>query len=283
MSSPPVLSHVQVEPLLRARQEGELSAVTSLDLGLTTAEVSLEPERVVLPDGQWLAWERLEEIRHSESVCFVVEENGAEKIQRFSEYLNRFYSLMPTERAPTLLVSGIPMHRIKGTDPHRDTLSKIRTIAPIKGRVLDTCTGLGYTAIEAAPTAEQVVTIELDPTVLEVARLNPWSQPLFAHPHIEQLVGDSFEEVQAFADRSFARILHDPPMFSLAGELYSGEVYRHLFRVLRGKGRLYHYIGDLSSRSGRNVVRGVVRRLQEAGFSRVVRRPEAFGVVAYKN
>jgi predicted methyltransferase len=273
---------MQVGPILRAREEGEPSAVTSLDLGLTTAEVLLEPERVILPGGQWLAWDSLEEIRHSESVCFVVEENGAEKIQRFSEYLNRFYSLMPTERAPTLLVSGIPMHRIKGTDPHRDTLSKIRTVAPVGGRVLDTCTGLGYTAIEAAKTAEQVVTIELDPTVLEVARLNPWSRSLFEHPRIEQLVGDSFEEVQAFADGSFARIVHDPPMFSLAGDLYSGEVYRQLFRVLGRKGRMYHYIGDLSSRSGRNVVRGVVRRLQDAGFARVVRRPEAFGVVAYK-
>jgi predicted methyltransferase len=282
MSSLPVLSHLQVGPILRARQQGESSAVTSLDLGLTTAEVALEPERVVLPDGQWLSWDSLEEISQSESVCFVVEENEAEKIQRFSEFLNRFYSLMPTHRAPTLLISGIPMHRIKGTDPHRDTLSKIRTVAPIGGRVLDTCTGLGYTAIEAARTAEQVVTIELDPTVLEVARLNPWSHSLFENPRIEQIVGDSFEEVQTFEDDSFARILHDPPTFSLAGELYSGECYRHLFRVLRRRGRMFHYIGDLSSRSGRNVARGVVRRLQEAGFSRVVRKPEAFGVVAYK-
>jgi predicted methyltransferase len=243
----------------------------------------LESERIVLPDGQWLTWDHLEEISQSESVCFGVEENEAEKIQRFSEFLNRFYSLMPTHRAPTLLVSGIPMHRIKGTDPHRDTLSKVRTVAPLGGRVLDTCTGLGYTAIEAARTAEQVITIELDPTVLEVARLNPWSQALFEDPRIEQIIGDSFEEVQAFEDGSFSRILHDPPMFSLAGELYSGECYRHLFRVLRRKGRMFHYIGDLSSRSGRNVARGVVRRLQEAGFARVVRRPGAFGVVAYKD
>jgi len=38
----------------------------------------------------------------------------------------------------------------------------------------------------------------------------------------------------------------------------------------------------LESKSGRTVVRGAVRRLQEAGFSRVVRRPKAFGLVAYK-
>ena len=88
-------------------------------------------------------------------------------------FLGRAYSLMPTEGAPTLLVWGIPMHRIKGTNPQRDTLTKIQAIAPVAGRVLDTCTGLGYTAIEAARTAEQVVTIELDPTVLEVARLQP--------------------------------------------------------------------------------------------------------------
>ena len=282
MSSPIVLSHREIEPLLAARQAGESAASTSLDLGLTRGEVSLEAERVVFPDGQWLSWESLEEIGKSDTGCFVVEDNQAAKVQRFSEFLGRAYGLMPTERAPTLLVSGIPMHRIKGTDPHRDTLTKIRAVAPVTGRVLDTCTGLGYTAIEAAKTAEQVVTIELDPTVLEVARLNPWSRALFEHPRIEQRVGDSFDLIQDLEDESFSRIIHDPPMFSLAGELYSGEFYRHLYRVLGRKGRLFHYVGDLSSRSGRNVVKGVARRLQDAGFTRIVRKPGAFGLVAFK-
>ena len=282
MSSPIVLSHREIEPILTARQKGEGTVSTSLDLGLTRVDVSLDVERVVFPDGQWLSWESLEEISQSETGCFLVEGNLAEKIQMFSEFLDRAYSLMPTEQAPTLLVSGIPMHRIKGTNPQRDTLTKIRAAAPVTGQVLDTCTGLGYTAIEAARTAEQVVTIELDPTVLEVARLNPWSRELFAHPRIKQVVGDSFDVIQDFEDESFSRIIHDPPMFSLAGELYSGEYYRHLYRVMQPKGRLFHYIGDLGSRSGRNVVKGVARRLQEAGFSRVVRKPGAFGVVAYK-
>ena len=68
----------------------------------------------------------------------------------------------------------------------------------------------------------------------------------------------------------------------MAGELYSGEFYRDLFRVLKRKGRLFHYIGDPDSRSGRNVTRGVVRRLQDAGFSRIVRKPGAFGLIAIK-
>jgi len=282
MSSPIVLSHRQVEPLLRARGAGEEVASTSLDLGLTNAGVRLEAERVVFPDGQWLPWDIVREIEQGETGCYLLEDNHAVKIQTFSEFLGRAYSLMPTEGAPTLLVSGIPMHRIKGTDPHRDTLSKIRTLAPIAGRVLDTCTGLGYTAIEAARTADHVVTIELDPAVLEVARLNPWSRALFEHPRIEQIVGDSFEAIEDFEEELFSRIVHDPPMFSLAGDLYSGAFYRHLYRVLRPRGRLFHYVGDLNSRSGRNVVKGVTRRLQESGFTRIVRRPEAFGIVAYK-
>jgi predicted methyltransferase len=282
MSDPLVLSYLQANPLLRARQAGDSAVAISLDLGLTATEVSLEPGRVVFPDGEWLPWEGVQDISRNETVCYVVRDHQAVKIQRFSEFLNRFYSLMPTDRAPTLMVSGIPMHRIQGMTPDRDTLNKIRTVSPLAGRVLDTCTGLGYTAIEATRAADQVVTIELDPIVLEVARLNPWSRQLFDNPKIEQVVGDAFEVVQTFDDGTFSRIVHDPPTFSLAGELYSGEYYRHLFRVLGRRGRMFHYVGNLSSRSGRNVVRGVVRRLQEAGFARIVRKPSAFGLVAYK-
>ena len=282
MNSPIVLSHWQVSPILDAREDGKKEVSTSLDLGLTRTEVLLEADRVVFSDAEWLSWDSLEEISESDTGCYLVEGRRAYKIQQFSEFLGRAYSLMPTEGAPTLLVSGIPMHRIKGTDPHRDTLTKIRAIAPVVGRVLDTCTGLGDTAIEAAKTAEQVLTIELDPTVLEVARLNPWSRALFEHRRIEQVVGDAFDAIQDFEDESFTRIIHDPPMFSLAGDLYSGEFYRDLYRVMRRKGRLFHYVGDLSSRSGRNVVKGVQRRLEEAGFSRITRKPGAFGVVAYK-
>jgi len=277
-----ILSHFQVEPLLVARRAGRPSARVSLDLELTTTDVTLGDNGLCLPDGQSLTWQDLEAIRASERGCFVIEKNTPRKIQFFSEQTNQLYSLMPTQRAPTMLISGIPMHRIKGTDPHADTLEKIKTIAPITGHVLDTATGLGYTAIQAAQTAEHVTTIELDPAALEVARLNPWSQSLFENPKITQVIGDSFEEIEEFEANLFACIIHDPPMFNLAGDLYSGEFYRHLFRVLQPHGRLFHYIGDLESKSGRVVTKGVVRRLQEAGFKRVPQRPAAFGVIAFK-
>jgi predicted methyltransferase len=58
-------------------------------------------------------------------------------------------------------------------------------------QVLDTATGLGYTAIATArcPHVNEVVTIEVDHAPLELCRYNPWSQELFASNKIKMLQG----------------------------------------------------------------------------------------------
>ena len=282
MTEPVVLSHFQASPLLEARRQGREALAVSPDLGLSAVEVLLTAQGVRFPSATVPSWEEVERIAQAPNKCFRVERGTVHEIQVFSETTNWLRSLMATQGAPTMLVSGIAMHRIKGTDPMRDSATKIAALAPVTGRVLDTTTGLGYTAILAARTAEAVVTIEVDPASLEVARQNPWSRQLFENPRIQQIVGDAFEEVQRFDDESFARILHDPPMFSLAGDLYSTAFYQQLHRVLQRRGRLFHYIGDPASKSGQRVTAGVIRRLMDVGFQRVERRPEAFGVVAYR-
>lgn len=281
MVHPVVISHIQARSLLNARLAGNETTLISLDLGLTMTQVQIDVAGVVLMDGQIVGWETIDTISEDNLTCFVIEESKAHKIQSFSAHSNRVCSLMPTSTVPTLLIAGFPMHRFKGIDPRQDTIRKVRTVAPVRGAILDTSTGLGYTAIEASRTASHVVTIEVDPTVLEIARLNPWSQTLFEHPAIEQIIGNSYDEITAMPDATFSRIIHDPPTFQLAGELYSAIFYRQLRRVLRENGRLFHYIGDLESKSGRSVGKGVVRRLKEAGFERIIRKPAAFGVVAY--
>lgn len=277
-----VLSHFTVAPMRRAHTDGLDSIRASLDLGRTLTEISLDAERVRFPDGQLLAWSAVEEIESSDTVCFLVENGEARRIQLYSAERSRFYGLRPTTGAPTMILSGIPMHRFKGVDPLENARGVVRTISAVTGRTLDICTGLGYTAITAAATAQEVITIELDSTVLELARMNPWSKELFESPCIKRIIGDAFEEVEQLEAGGFARIVHDPPTFKLAGELYSGEMYRRLHRLLRRGGRLFHYIGDLNSTTGRVVARGVARRLQEAGFERITRRPEAFGLTAEK-
>jgi predicted methyltransferase len=282
MPLPIILSYIQTRPMLEARKQGRTTVETSLDLGMSTASVTLTPNGVIFPCGAQLDWASLEKISQSEVNCYTVSEQGVQAIQTFSEETNRVCSLMPTRGSPSMLIAGFVMHRIKDIDPWQDTQRKIAAIAPVSGRVLDTATGLGYTAILAARSAESVTTIELDPGAQEMARLNPWSQELFDNPKITQIMGDASEVVPELESESFSRVIHDPPTFSLAGDLYSGAFYRELYRVLKRGGRLFHYIGDPNSKASGGVTRGVLRRLQEAGFSRVVRRPEAYGVVAYK-
>jgi len=277
-----VLSYLQTRQIIEARESDQSVVTVSTDLNLTKSEIRLQSENVLFPTGERLDWKSIKEISGNETACYYVENNASRVIKGFSEFSGRFYGLMPTNSAPTMLISGIPMHRIKDTNPHQDTLNKIKAIAPVKGDVLDTTTGLGYTAIEAAKTARLVITIEIDPIAQEIARLNPWSRALFNNPKITQVIGDAFDEIEQFDAESFSTILHDPPMFSLAGDLYSLAFYQQAFRVLKPNGRIFHYIGDPQSKSGARVTAGVIRRLQEAGFKRVIRAPRAFGVVAHK-
>ncbi len=277
-----VLSHYQAQPVLDAHRKCNASVLVSLDLGMSCSQLDIAPEGLSLPDGDILGWHELEEIAKSSSACFVVENGTLRPIQYYSDLTDRIYTLYPTHGAPTMLISGIPMHRIKDTDPHADTLEKVRTVKPIVGQVLDTATGLGYTAIEAARNAEQVTTLELDPAALSVCRLNPWSCDLFDNPKIKQLMGDSFDLVAKMDSERFTRVIHDPPAFSLAGDLYSSDFYHELYRVMRNRSRIFHYIGDPESKSGRSITAGVIRRLEQVGFRQVVRAPRAFGVVAVK-
>ena len=278
-----VLSSYSLAPAFDARKRGHVHCEMSADLGLTTVEIALDDNRLQFAEGEYLRWPDAEIIRQDENGCYALEAGEIRKIQTFSEVTNRHVSLMPTRNAPTVLIAGFPMHRIKNTDPMRDTQTKIRAIAPMTGRVLDTNMGLGYTAILAARTAQDVITIELDPAVVEVAGQNPWSRELFTNPRIRRVVGDSFDEVAAMETETFARIIHDPPTIQLAGELYSAEFYRELYRVCQRGGRLFHYIGDPKSGHGAKYTPGVIRRLEAAGFTHVTRRPEAFGVSAIKN
>lgn len=277
-----VLSTYQVQPLRRAWAAGQAAAETSADLGLSTVTVALTPEGALFPTGERLAWEDAARIAAAEVNCFAWQAGAWREIKVFSEETERVYTLMPTRRAPTMLISGLPMHRIKDVDPWEDTQRKLKALGRARGYVLDTSMGLGYTATLAAQTAERVLTIEFDPAVLELAWHNPWSRGLFENPQIETRLGDAFDVAPELPAGDFAAILHDPPTFSLAGHLYSGEFYRALYRLLKPNGRLFHYIGNPASPSGARTTKGVVRRLKEAGFTRVEPHPEAFGVTAFR-
>ncbi len=194
----------------------------------------------------------------------------------------RFYQLVQPERGKptTIEIDGIHMHRIKGMDPYTDARLKVRTLSVKRGMAAwDTCGGLGYTTIFLLRSGAQVLTTEKDPNVLKLARINPWSREMW---RADVRNANAFYFAKKLPDESFHRVLHDPPRFSLAGELYSLEFYRELFRVLKPGGALYHYTGSPGRKRGKDIQRGVIRRLLQAGFRYVRREPRTEGVIAFK-
>jgi predicted methyltransferase len=234
------------------------------------------------------SWDEIRDVAADERGVYALHPNAPPaRVQAFSRLTSRFVSLAPSGAAflaPTALVAGFSMHRFGvGVDPMEDTRKKIGAIAPVRpnAKILDVCTGLAYTACAASALGARVTTIELDPAMTEMCRANPRSRALFTG-EIRQLYGDAAEVVKTLPDESFDRIVHDPPTFALAGQLFGGEFYAELLRVLKTKGTMYHYVGDPASRSAGNVARGAVGRLKRAGFADAVIDYDAHGIVAVK-
>ncbi len=207
------------------------------------------------------------------------------EIKFYSEETGLFYKLVPTKTWPTLQISGIHMHRIKDVDPKKDTELKLKSLGKLFGNVLDICTGLGYTAILAARSnaVEKVITIEKDPNVIAIAKQNPFSKELFTNPKIKLIIADAYEKIKEFESERFNFIIHDPPRYALASGLYSLSFYKELFRVLKHGGKMFHYTGMPGSKQGKNYLKGILRRLREAGFVEIKKASKACGVVVRKS
>ena len=94
-------------------------------------------------------------------------------------------------------------------------------------------------------------------------------------------LGDITEQIALLPGESVDAILHDPPRFGIAGELYSQVFYDQLARVLKRKGKLFHYTGTPNKlTSGRDVPNEVAKRLRQAGF---VTELSGDGVLAAKS
>lgn len=174
---------------------------------------------------------------------------------------------MPTEwGAPTFEIDGIKMLPTALVSPYADAERKVGLIAPRGKVILDTCGGLGYFAAWCiAGQAKQVLSCEKNPDVIWLRSLNPWSPQ--TGPVLTLTQGDITQEIGKLAAASVDAILHDPPRFGIAGELYSQLFYDQLARVIKRRGKLFHYTGSPNKlTSGRDVPDEVAKRLQRAGF-----------------
>lgn len=179
-----------------------------------------------------------------------------------------------------LWIDGIHMQRFQNTTPEKNAALMVQQISIKKGAtVLDVCTGLGYTVSEELKLGANVTTIEQSDKVLNLLKESS-NSGILENKNVNVICGDAFQEVKKFSSASFDAVLHDPPRFSMAGELYSLEFYRELHRVLKKNGKLFHYTGKPGIKSGKNFLKGIKNRLQEAGFTKIEWVEEALGFKA---
>ena len=100
----------------------------------------------------------------------------AHEVFKLALFENNFYKLSLFKGIPILEIDGLRMHLVKEFKNPLDYSKEIAKKLKIKKTdvVLDTCMGLGYTALEAGKKAKEVVTVEISEAVIELAKWNPW-------------------------------------------------------------------------------------------------------------
>ena len=262
--SGPLLTRPLGEALTAARNAGAGTWTGSLDLGRTSGEALLHADAWVWR-GQRYPWPGKLKDR-------TIHYWDGDEFAAVSRYSGALIKLVPTEwGAPTFEIDGIKMLPTAKASPIEDARRKVALVQPQGKTVLDTCGGLGYFAaccLEAG--AARIQSFEKNADVLWLRTLNPWS-PVPEAPEfggrLQLTHGDVTQAIAQIPDASVDALLHDPPRFGIAGELYSQVFYDQLARVLRRGGRLFHYTGSPNTlTSGRNVPREVATRLEKSGF-----------------
>ena len=262
--SGPLLTRPQAEALLAARDDGAQAWHGSLDLEHSTGNAPL------LADvWQWQGQRYPYPPKLKDRTIYHWDGEGFAAVSRFAGSLIK---LVPTEwGAPTFEIDGIKMLPTSKESPIDDARRKVALVAPAGKIVLDTCGGLGYFAaccLDAG--VARIHSFEKNPDVLWLRTINPWSpdpDSAIAAGRLQLAEGDITQAILGMGDGAVDAVLHDPPRFGIAGELYSLAFYQQLARVVRRGGRLFHYTGSPNKlTSGRDVPCEVQKRLEAAGF-----------------
>jgi uncharacterized protein len=266
--------------VLAAMDRGEERIELSVDLNLSPGTFALGGDELILDADNRLSRAELRRIADKESRIFTLEGGELEVLEIRDD---GYYKLVPTDQAPLLEISGVKMHISKGVNPFESAGQMAAQVVKKGDRILDTCSGLGYAAMAALRLgAREVVSVEHSSTVMALRQKNPWSQGLFV-AGIQLVHADIGDYIRELAAESFDAVIHDPPRFSLAGELYGEEFYREIYRVLKRRGALFHYTGNPHVvKRGSSFVDQAAQRLRTAGFSKVGKVAELMGVRAHK-
>jgi predicted methyltransferase len=274
----PLLTSTVNAALLAARNGADTATGCSLDLGLSTT-------KVVAQSAQWISGSHRYPYLDTCKPRTIYHWTGA-RFEPVSRYGSSLIKLIPTDwGAPTFEIDGIKMLATARISPLADAERKVELIQPRGKLILDTCGGLGYFAASCIRgQSAHVHSFEKNPDVIWLRSLNPWSpdnlQSIAGAAAVTLMQGDITQRISGYPKGAFDAILHDPPRFGIAGELYSQDFYDQLARVLKARGRMFHYTGSPNRvSSGRDLRGEVITRLRRAGF---LCEPCLDGVLAVK-
>jgi len=255
----PLLIAPELERLCSARDAGAATVQCTLDLRRSVTTVELGAV-----DWGWAGRRFPYPARVKERTIYYWAGEAFEPVARYNGSLIK---LVPTDWGPpTFEIDGIKMLPTAQVSPYVDAERKVDLIEPKGKSILDTCGGLGYFAAWCLQRqAVRVQSFEKNPDVVWLRSLNPWSPTPDAPLVLVQQ--DVTQAITQLAAGSVDAVLHDPPRFGIAGELYSQSFYDELARVLKRRGKLFHYTGTPNRlSSGRDVPNEVSNRLRVSGF-----------------
>ena len=296
-----------VREIAEAMEAGNASVELSLDLNLSRNRFAIKGNSLVLDKTLEIDIKDLAPVASSRQKVFAL---SCDALSPIEVRADGYYKLVPTDTVPTLEIDGIKMHRSKDIDPFVDAREKTKLVVKPQDHVLDTCGGLGYSALFALKAgAEKVVSTEKSCAVIQIRQQNPWlmaagvcvggaaeNSPAqnglvknglaqIDLARIELVNADITHYICEIADQSFDSVIHDPPRFTSAtGELYGKAFYTQLFRVMKQSSRLFHYTGSPKKIKYQDrFIINAMKRLEQVGFSNVMFNDHLQGIHALKN
>jgi hypothetical protein len=191
------------------------------------------------------------------------------KLEKAAIFTDQYYALKPYNGIAILEINGIRMHLVKEFKSPLDFPKEIVKLTNPKGKILETCFGLGYLTNEIAKNDVYIITCELKKEVIELAKINPNSYNVFNNKKIKIINKDCNKIIENTKDNEFDYIYHDPPSFLIAGELYSLKFYNNVYRILKPKGKFFHYIGSTGKNKNRDFKTEIIKRLEIAKFKNI--------------
>ena len=301
-----------VREIAEAMEAGSSFVELSLDLNLSRNRFAIKGNCLVLDKTLEIDIKDLAPVASSRQKVFAL---SCDALSPIEVRADGYYKLVPTDTVPTLEIDGIKMHRSKDIDPFVDAREKTKLVVKPRDHVLDTCGGLGYSALFALKAgAGHVVSTEKSRAVIQIRQQNPWLMATGAGgtdpvenssaenspaqkglakkglgqidlARIELVNVDITHYICELSDQIFDSVIHDPPRFTSAtGQLYGKQFYTQLFRVMKPISRLFHYTGSPKKINHQDrFIKNAMKRLEQAGFSKVVFNDYLQGIHALKN